>query len=389
MKTGREQTKKNVNSPGHKLLFVITGLASGGAEMMLYKLLAHMDRSVYEPFVLSLTPGGILSEKIRALDIPVLSLNMNSGVSFSGAIGLIKACRKIQPDVIQGWMVHGNAASALAGFVCRKKVLWGVRHSNLPAGTENRMTMWLDGLLALISPLPKKIIYNSEAGRIYHESIGYRSNKSKMIPNGFDTDVFKPSTADRVRIRQELRTPEKALLIGMIGRFHPMKDHDTFLQAAAMLIEKRADVRFILAGRDCDRHNVLLYNALLKQCLIDNFSLLGERKDIANITAALDIATSSSFSSEGFSNSIGEAMSCGVPCIVTDVGDSQEIVGDTGIVVPARDPAALMRGWLALMEMGETERNRLGYRARERIISRYSIQYIVKKYEEVYQEACV
>jgi glycosyltransferase involved in cell wall biosynthesis len=374
---------------GIKVVYIITGLQTGGAEMMLFKLLSHMDRSRFVPFVISLTPAGIISEKIGALDIPVISLNMNSGVSFSDVMRLIKACREIQPDVIQGWMVHGNAASILAGLISRTRVLWGVRHSSLPTSTENRMTTLLDKLLSWVSFFPNKIIYNSEAGRLYHESIGYSTHKSMIIPNGFDTNVFKPSIADRLKVRQELNVPDKAILIGMVGRYHPMKGHDTFMRAAALLIKKCPNAKFVLAGKACDRNNTQLYNGLLKLNLANHFYLLGERQDIAIVTAALDIAASSSSSSEGFSNTIGEAMSCGIPCVVSDVGDSRGVVGDTGIVVPAGDPVALLKGWQSLIEMDDAQRVKLGIRARERMIDLYSIQHIVKQYERVYQEVCV
>ena len=215
--------------------------------------------------------------------------------------------------------------------------------------------------------------------------MGYRSDKSCIIPNGFDTKLFSPSEKNRSCVRSELNISEEAILIGLIGRFDPLKDHSGFLKAGAMLLSGKRGIFFLLAGREVDWQNQQLKQLIEKLGMSKKVFLLGERRDVHRITAALDIAACSSVA-EGFPNVIGEAMSCGIPCVVTDVGDSAWLVGDSGMVVPPRNHVALCEAWLKMIEMGSAERRILGERARKRIEDRFSIQKVAKKYEQLYEE---
>jgi glycosyltransferase involved in cell wall biosynthesis len=183
----------------------------------------------------------------------------------------------------------------------------------------------------------------------------------------------------------ELNIPEEAILIGLIGRFDPLKDHRCFLKAGEKLLGNKREIFFLLAGRDVDWQNRQLKQFIEKLGISEKVFLLGERQDIPRITTAFDIAACSSVA-EGFPNVIGEAMSCGVPCVVTDVGDSALLVGDSGMVVPPRNHGALCGAWLKMIEMGSEKRRALGGKARKRIEDHFSIQMIVKKYEQLYEE---
>lgn len=371
-----------------KILHVITGLSTGGAEMMLYKLLSGMNRERFEPVVISLTDRGTLGDRIESLGIPVHPINLKLGKSTPLSIWcLIRTLRQIQPDLIQGWMIHGNLAAQLASFSMPKKVpiLWNIRHSALSKSDASPVTLLLIKQLSYLSHLPARIIYNSKVGACDHENIGYNPNKTQVISNGFDTKLFKISLETRHRFRGELGLSEDVFLMGLIGRFHPMKDHSNFLQAAKKLLETKPNVQFVLAGKEVNWDNLLLRRLILELEITNQVHLLGERADIPYITAALDIATSASYG-EGFPNVIGEAMSCGVPCVVTDVGDSAWIVGNTGQVVQPRNPEALCAGWLKLIEMGVEARRDLGAKARQRIEELFSIESIVQQYERLYQQ---
>jgi len=238
-------------------------------------------------------------------------------------------------------------------------------------------------LLGLLSAYPKKIIYNSHTGKDYHELIGYTSKKGIVVPNGFDTDIFIPLQQARLHIRKELGLPDNTLLIGMVSRYHSIKDHTTFLQAAAQMFKIKPNVKFILAGRGCDSENNDLISLIKHLDLDKTVFLLGERKDVPRLTAAFDIASSSS-SSEGFANIIGEAMSCGVPCVVTDVGDSKWILGSGGVVVPPKNPEAMQKGWEQLIEISYSGRRKMGELGRQRIIDLFSIDSIARQYETLY-----
>ncbi|MEP0854541.1 glycosyltransferase [Trichocoleus sp. DQ-U1] len=370
-----------------KLLFIITGLSTGGAEMMLYKLLSRLERERFDPVVVSLRERGTLGDRIESLGSPVYTIDMKPGIPTLASIWrLIRTARQLKPDLIQGWMYHGNLAAQLAGITAPQPVpvIWNIRQSLYSLDSEKAGTAAVIKLLAKLSSYPAQIIYNSKNSAIHHEELGYKADKTKIIPNGFDTDLFAPSTTARNSLRSELGIAEKVFLIGLIGRYHPQKDHANFLQAAAILFQTSPDIHFVLAGTGITRENIALQDVIKTLGLTERIHLLGERDDMARLTAALDIASSSSYS-EAFPNVIGEAMSCGVPCVVTDVGDSAWMVGDTGRVVPARDPQALANAWKELIALGSMGRETLGHLARTRIIEYSSLDSVVAQYEELYE----
>jgi glycosyltransferase involved in cell wall biosynthesis len=231
------------------------------------------------------------------------------------------------------------------------------------------------------------VIYASRVSADQHETLGFATDRTTVIPNGFDCEEFKPSTRARIALREELAVGDDTILIGLMGRFHAQKDHRTFLQAARLLSEAKEGLHFVLAGRGVDPQNRELAQLIERFRLNGRAHLLGERRDMPDLTAALDIATSTSSFGESFPNVIGEAMACGVPCVVSDVGHSAAIVGDTGHVVSPRDPAALSAAWLSLLDMGAAARVELGAAARQRILSKFSLGQVVRQYEAAYDDA--
>jgi len=371
-----------------KVLHIINDLATGGSEMMLYRLLSQMDRRICEPVVLSLIKDGALRERIEALNVQVFSADMDAPLPSLAAIRrLMKLARQIKPDLIQGWMYHGSLAAQFVRSRSRPKprVLWGICNSFSAERNEKRATAALIKLGAVMSNRPDGIVYVSHANRAQHETLGYKNANSCVIPNGFDTTLFAPSSAMRAEVRNELCVADNVVLIGMIGRFHPAKDHSNFLRAAALLIRDYKNVRFVLCGKGVDSHNSSI-NALVNELGIsEKLLLLGERQDIPRILSALDVASSSS-SNEAFPNVVGEAMSCGVPCVATNVGDVAWLLGETGIIAPPRNSEAIAQGLEKLIEIGPEGRRVLGEAARTRIIDHFSIESVAKRYESLYQQ---
>jgi glycosyltransferase involved in cell wall biosynthesis len=371
-----------------KIVHIIASLNVGGTEMMLYKLLPRMRKDRFENIVITLREKGELSEDFESQNISVYSVGGMGGVlRVSALIKSLNILRQINPDLIQGWLPHGNLIAILvsAFLPYRLSTLWNIRYTALPKAEAKRATLFIIKLLSLLSFLPRKIIFNSKTGANDHCRMGYRRDKSCIIPNGFDTKLFSPSVKNRRSVRLELNIPEEAILIGLIGRFDPLKDHRCFLKAGEKLLSNKREIFFLLAGRDVDWQNRQLKQFIEKLGISEKVFLLGERKDVPRITAAFDIATCSSLA-EGFPNVIGEAMSCGIPCVVADVGDSAWLVGDSGMVVPPRNHEALCEAWLKLIELGSEKRRVLGKKARKRIEDHFSIQMIVKKYEHLYEE---
>jgi len=374
-------------SPPLRVLHIITDLSVAGAEMKLYKLLATTNRQRFAPTVVSLRDRGELREWIEALGIPVHTLGISGSLPTPASVyRLLRIVRRTRPDVIHGWMYHGNLAAQFARAFAQKRssVLWSVHQSLYGFSYEKRLTALVIKLGARLAGRPEKIVYVSRTSAAQHEAAGYNPEKTQVVPYGFDTEKFAPSVAARSALRQELGLPEDALLIGMIGRYHPVKDHDNFLRAAERVLQSRPEVRFVLCGKGVDRDNAALRVQIKKHQIRHAMHLLGERRDIQRIMAGLDIAVSSS-RSEGFPNVVGEAMSSGVPCVVTAVSDLPEIVGPTGCVVPPGDCAALAAAIGDLISEGATGRRALGAAARSRIIERYSLESSVAQYEAIYE----
>jgi glycosyltransferase involved in cell wall biosynthesis len=371
-----------------KIVHIIAALNVGGTEMMLYKLLPRMRKDRFENIVFTLKEKGSLSRDFESQNIRVYNVGGMGGIlRISALIRSLKIFRQINPDIIQGWLAHGNFVAQITSILLpyRLSTLWNIRYTALPKTETKRSILFIIKLLSILSFLPQKIVFNSKAGADDHIRIGYRSDKSCIIPNGFDTKLFSPSEKNRSCVRSELNISEEAVLIGLIGRFDPLKDHRCFLKAGAKLLSNKREILFLLAGREVDWQNRHLKQFIEKLGISGKVFLLGERRDVHRITAALDIAACSSVA-EGLPNVIGEAMSCGVPCVVTDVGDSAWLVGDSGIVVPPRNHEALCEAWLKLIELGSEKRRVLGEKARKRIEDYFSIQMIVKKYEHLYEE---
>ena len=370
-----------------KVLHIITGLDTGGAETMLYKLLSHMSEDQFENRVVSLIPSGNVGAKIVSLGINVDVLGLKRGaISPIALIKLVRIIREYDPDIIQTWLYHAD----LLGFLMAKltgkhNLIWNIRCSDMDLRMYKRLTAWTINACAFYSKHPAFIITNSNMAKEYHiEKLGYNKEKFYIIPNGFDLDQFKPDKDAGMRIRNELGINTDALIVGLVSRYDPMKDHKSFLKAAAIVLQHIPDIYFILVGHQVDKANLELIH-LVKQLGLDNrVYLLGERNDIPDIMNALDLFCSSSSFGEGFPNVIGEAMACSVPCVVTHVGHSSEIVKNTGVIVAPRDFEALAQGMIKLFLMPEDERIKLGQSARKRIEKKFSIDQIVRQYEELY-----
>jgi glycosyltransferase involved in cell wall biosynthesis len=369
-----------------RILHLITDLGTGGAEMMLYKLLSRLDANRFHPQVISLMDGGPLRDRIGDLGIAIDSLGMKPRWPRpADAARLVQAVRRRPPDIIQGWMFHGCLATEFVRLFLRprKPVVWNIRYSlhNMDGEKPARITVirWL----ARLSSRPVQILYNSRTSAAQHEEFGYDARRTLVIPNGFDCDLFRPDPPARWSVRQELGLPAGTLLIGLVARMSPVKDHATFLKAAGLLASQVPPVHFVLIGRRTDSSNHVLASQIESLGLRGRVHLLGERHDMPRLTAALDLATCCSLA-ESFPNVLGEAMACGVPCVATNVGDAAWIVGETGRVVATRSPAALSQAWKELLALGAERRRLLGEAARRRVVREFSLDRIAGEYENLY-----
>jgi len=372
------------------VIHLITTLDVGGSEMMLYRLLKHMDKSRFESRVIALASPGPVGEMIADLGIPVDSLEMERGQpSLKALLSLVRMLKELKPAILQTWLYHADLLGLFAGKLAGvPNILWNVRSSNMDMTQYRRLSGWVVRACATLSGFPQGVVINSKAGRHYHQKIGYRPSKWQLIPNGVDVQRFKPDPISRQVLRQEWNIAEDDLVIGYVARFDPMKDHRTFLHAASQLVRRYDNVDFVLCGAGIDWDNVDLVSVIESLGLCSKVHLLGSRSDVERVFSAMDIATSSSLS-EGFPNTIAEAMACGASVVSTAAGDAAEIVGDTGVIVPPGRPDELAAGWLSMIEAGTDNLQDYGNRARQQIAENHSLEVMVTTYEEFYGELAI
>jgi glycosyltransferase involved in cell wall biosynthesis len=300
---------------------------------------------------------------------------------------LVRLLITLRPDVVHTWLYHadlvGGLAARLTGIA---PVVWGIHHStgrSEPLKPSTRGVVRVNRVLSFL--VPNRIVCCAHAARASHVTLGYSRKRMLVIANGFDTDTFHPDPAARADVRRELGLAADTPIVGISARFHPQKDHQTFVRAAGYLADRLPAVRFLLAGHGVDRSNEALLRWIDATGSPNRFHLLGKRDDMPRLTAACDVISVSSAYGEGLPLVLGEAMSCGVPCVSTNVGDSALIVGRTGRIVPPGNPEALANAWASLLTLTRDERLQLGEQARERVLAEYSLGTATQKHLALYQ----
>jgi len=369
-----------------RILHLITSLSTGGAEVMLQKLARTLQQRSHDVSVVSLTTDVPIGLEMQADGIPVLALGGRAGMLLPHQLWrLLRAYREFRPDIVHSWMYHANvlAQTLLVWSLQRRPGLVTSVRGAMHAPRQQKLTLRaVRRIDARMSHRADAIVFNSRRSAAQHAALGYDASKMTVIPNCFDTNQYRPQPAERARIRSELGCGD-GVLIGLVARFERLKNHRLFLQAARSVADRCPEVSFLLAGRGCDRENRQLMQWVAELGLGGRTHALGERRDIAAIDNALDVAVCSSVS-ESFPNAIGEAMACGVPAVVTDVGDCPQLVGDTGRVVPADSPDALADAIVELANLPREARAALGARARARVSGEFSVERIAQRYMDLY-----
>lgn len=366
-----------------KILFLSRQLNIGGAERQLVTLANELAARGHEIVIASYYPGGALAEMIDPKRIKVISYEKKSRWDlFTLLFKTLKIVRDEQPTILHGWMHTQNVVATVAKVLNPKlTMVWAVRASNLEEHLDwaEKLTIWLQ---ARLSAFATRITVNSMAGLDYAAQGGLPREKMMFIPNGIDTNVFYPNDDERRRLRAQWNMGDDVKIVGNVSRFDPIKNHKMFLRSAAAVAAERPDVRFVCVG-----HGKESYLQELKQLsrtlgLENKIHWIQAQSDVRAVYNAIDVFCSSSFS-EGFPNVIGEAMACGRHCVVTNVGDSALVVGDTGVVVPSDDPKAMSAGLLDRLKASDT----LNLRARQRILENFTVAHLGDKSEYVLYQA--
>lgn len=364
-----------------KVVFLIRDLNYGGAQRQLVTLVKALDQEdCFDVTVLHFYGGGALLKDMIDRGIPTISLEKQERWDVLGFLGrLFGHLKRIQPDVLHGYLGESNIVTMfLKPLFPSTRIIWGIRGSNTPSDRYGWLGSILSQLERLLSSFTDLIVVNSHTGKADYVNQGFASDKMVVISNGIDTERFGPDSEAGAKVRSEWGISENTILIGLVGRLSPMKDHHTFLKAATLLSKEREDVRFVCVGVGEENYAKELYQLTDDLGIAEKIIWAGGRSDMPAVFNALNIACSSSSDGEGFPNVVGEAMACGVPCVVTDVGDSAWIVGDKGVVVPPKNPEALKTAIKELIDKTNlNDNNRL--EIRQLIVEQFSVRQLVLK----------
>ena len=364
-------------------MLLIRSLALGGAERQLALLAAGLDPETFDVHVMTFYPGGAIWDELEHVSHVRLTTLEKRGRwdNIACVKGLVRSFRKDCPAIVHSYLVEpsiiGLLAAKLAGV---PRVVWGVRASNVDYRQYERINGLAFRAAGVLSRFPDLIIANSAAGERYHRQHGYASARFETIPNGVDTSRFKPSIDSRRRMRAEWGVHDDEILIGVVARLDPMKGHEVFLRAAAEAVKGANRLRFVCVGSGEGAYAEHVLATARRLGLESIVRWVAARPDTELLYPAFDFVCSPSLG-EGFSNVIAEAMACGTPCIVTDVGDSARIIGDTGVLVPPNDPPALA----AAMSAAATEPVASRTATRERVLRLFGVDVMVQRTSDVYR----
>ena len=321
---------------------MIRSLHFGGAERQLVALACGLHSRGHSVCVATFYPGGELEADLERAGVHHHSIGKRSRWDLIGFVArTIKFVKRYDPQIIHGYMDTANVLTALLRpFVPRARIVFGVRASNWDLGAAGMIYRAAALCERICSRFADLIVCNSYSGSAFCARNGYPARKLLVIPNGIEMNRFAPDGQARVRLRREWNVPDDELLIGLVGRLDRLKDHGTFLRMAKIVSDHNSMARFVCVGDGPEPYRKELLDLAATLAIGDRVIWAGARHDMPAVYSALDMLVSSS-TTEAFSNVIGEAMAAGVPCVVTDVGDSARIVRHLGRVAPPRDSAAL------------------------------------------------
>ena len=371
-----------------KVLHIITSLNQGGAEAVLHRLIEATHKKVNHS-VVSLHDAGAYGPRLRKIGVNVETLDMPRGkLKFAGLWKLRKIIRNYSPDIINTRLYHADLVGGLIALLSgAPPIIWAIHSSDLGSLNKSWKTRFIRQICAILSYwIPSAIVADAENTKSVNVSLGYSTKNFIVINNGINLSSFYSDQQVRQSLRHELQIQENVVLLGFVARWDPLKDHSNLLQALFFLKANNPNFACMLVGCEMTAQNAALMQLIYKNELDDHVILLGPHSDILSIMNALDLHILSSFS-ESMPLVIIEAMACGTPCVVTDVGDAALVVGNTGWVVPPKDPKALAAGIESAIEaLNKNDKGELGQRCRRIIEEKYSLDIMVESYVKLWKK---
>ena len=382
----------NIRSPAQKNYYelprvthLITSLAIGGAENAVLRLAGNLHKRGSDNQIVSLLPFPPYS---REFTVPVFSLDVRQAWDLPQAMcRLSRLMDAHQSTVLCTWLYHADLFGGLMRLDRRRKLCltWNLRTSE--TGTQLLGTSrFIRPVCAMLSSrLPDIIVGNSEAVVKTHVRMGYDKSKTHCVPNGYDLTRFCHDSQKRQAMRASLGFGADEKVVGMVGRWHPAKDHRTFLAAVADARKEHPRIRVFLAGAGVTSENEELQRLIAEFKLAPHILQLGLRNDVEGLFNAADVIGLFSNADEGFPNVLAEAMACERCCIASDTGGTAEVLGDCGKLVPRNNATAAGKALCEILSLNEGQRDDLGRRSRRRVVERFSLDTMTDRYLALWQ----
>jgi len=354
----------------------------GGAERQFIELAKGLDKKKWSVLILTNSINTSLESEVNnIIGVRVVLLSKNNG--FVYAFRLLSVIFREKPSIINSYLVSAQTYTLfLRPFFPKIKVVFSVRDSLDYSAYYGSIGFFFNLLIVKSSSLVDCYIFNAVAGRNVRNSLP--DDRVQVIPNGIDTNKFYPDPLSHNFVRKEAGIGTNVPVVGIVSNFSIYKGYKTFILAARIVAEQIPGVHFVCIGNYDTPVGEEMQGLVRELGLFPVFHFLGSRPDVPKLLPGMDILCSSSVT-EGFSNSICEGMASGVPCVVTNVGDSALIVDDTGIIVPVENPGMMAEGILKLLMLSSEERKNLGIISRNRIERNFSISRMVSETEKVFE----
>lgn len=367
-----------------KIVHIISGLKSGGAERSLFNVCNSNIGDYFTQSVICLGDKAIYGDKLEELGVEVYYLNFKNNNKLYAFLKFKNIIKKISPDIVQGWMTHGNFASVLAYFILsgRPSLFWNIRQTVYKLKHEYILTRFLFLINILLSRLPNGIISNAKISIKQLIKFGYKNDSFILIPNGFDTNYWKPDYKLRQIERNKLKFNDNDFVLGYVGRYHPMKNIKFLLESFHKLSQQNSKIKLVIVGQHLNDFHIN-EKSIIDLIPQNQILIIDNTEDVKKYYNIFDLLILCSAWGEGFPNVLGEAMSSELCCISTPVGDSPDILEDVGYLVPLDDVDFLIEKVKNCMDNPE-ELNKLGRNARIKIINQYSMEKTINSYLNIY-----
>ena len=371
-----------------KILYIITNLSLGGAEVQLCKIAENL-RNDHQIKVISLLSKGDVGNDLVKLGIDLTIINFNKISFFFSFFKLCASIIKFKPDLVHTWMYHANLIGGLAAKISNvKKILWSIHHNDLSTVHNKLSTIFIAKAGACFSYLiPEKVICVSKDVVKKHIDFGYQEKKMIFIPNGIDVLEFSKIPNARQLLFNNFNFTDDAILIGFPSRFNPIKNHKGFFASIANIKRDspNLNLQIILSGKNIDINNIELINLINTYNLAECVHLMGLINTMPLFMSSIDLLVNNSYS-ESFSLVLAEALSCETLCISTIEGDPESIIKGVGKHVPVGDISLLSNTIINMLNIETKEENKLKLKGRKKIISLYSLEIVLKNYKLLYSK---